>query len=474
MDALTRIGIDPELTREDLVSSLLFNHSEDQLSAVRTQLFEDTKSHGLAHPKDILVKRLKRANGPSLKKLAQDIADLTLAVKNNHPVPRVLLKNGKRAASTFVELRERRPSIAAINTDLSISPTQRETPSEAPILAPVEQEPASLGSKSILMKEINTLRSDLSHLKSEVSDLKREKRDSSTSVDTCLLYVRLKCPIPVNEVGKTLIEDLLQCPIVNYSIINPTTVTTFKVKILKKHLYNALTISDNRKVIVRLWRHNMHSMRQGFPSNSHLDLCPDPQQQLRVTTWNCRGLNNGEPYLHQLADNDSDVVVVTEHWLWPFESHRLSQVHPSFAAETKTDARLDENSSLLRGCGGVGILWRKTLDATPISCISSDQISGICLKLTSPEPAEFTILGVYLPCAGQGLETYCEHLIELERLVSEGQRLGPVLIAGDFNAHLGPLGGTRGQDNPNQEGIILKQLLDRCELYQRCITLLTV
>lgn len=474
MDALTRIGIDPELTREDLVSSLLFNHSEDQLSAVRTQLFEDTKSHGLAHPKDILVKRLKRANGPSLKKLAQDIADLTLAVKNNHPVPRVLLKNGKRAASTFVELRERRPSIAAINTDLSISPTQRETPSEAPILAPVEQEPASLGSKSILMKEINTLRSDLSHLKSEVSDLKREKRDSSTSVDTCLLYVRLKCPIPVNEVGKTLIEDLLQCPIVNYSIINPTTVTTFKVKILKKHLYNALTTSDNRKVIVRLWRHNMHSMQQGLPSNSHLDLCPDPQQQLRVTTWNCRGLNNGEPYLHQLADNDSDVVVVTEHWLWPFESHRLSQVHPSFAAETKTDARLDENSSLLRGCGGVGILWRKTLDATPISCISSDRISGIRLKLTSPEPAELTILGVYLPCAGQGLETYCEHLIELERLVSEGQRLGPVLIAGDFNAHLGPLGGTRGQDNPNQEGIILKQLLDRCELYQRCITLLTV
>jgi len=152
MDALTRIGIDPELIREDLVSSLLLNHSEDQLSAARTQLFEDTKSHGLAHPKDILVKRLKRANGPSLKKFAQDIADLTLAVKNNHPVPHVLLKNGKRAASMFVELRERRPSIVAINTDLSISPTQRETPSEVPILAPVEQETASLGSKSILMK----------------------------------------------------------------------------------------------------------------------------------------------------------------------------------------------------------------------------------------------------------------------------------------------------------------------------------
>jgi len=71
MDALTRIGIDPELTREDLVSSLLLNHSEDQLSTVKTQLFKDIKSHGLAHPKDILVKCLKQADGPSLKKFAR-------------------------------------------------------------------------------------------------------------------------------------------------------------------------------------------------------------------------------------------------------------------------------------------------------------------------------------------------------------------------------------------------------------------
>ena len=55
--------------------------------------------------------------------------------------------------------------------------------------------------------------------------------------------------------------------------------------------------------------------------------------------------------------------------------------------------------------------------------------------------------------------------MELESLISEGQRLGPVLIAGDFNAHLGPLGGIRGQGIPNQQGVLLKQLLDRCELH---------
>ena len=55
--------------------------------------------------------------------------------------------------------------------------------------------------------------------------------------------------------------------------------------------------------------------------------------------------------------------------------------------------------------------------------------------------------------------------MELESLISEGQRLGPVLIAGDFNAHLDPLGGVRGQGIPNQQGVLLKQRVDRCELH---------
>ena len=104
-------------------------------------------------------------------------------------------------------------------------------------------------------------------------------------------------------------------------------------------------------------------------------------------------------------------------------------------------------------------MWRNTLNANPISCISSDRICGIRVKLSSSEPAELTILRVYLPCADLGLETYCKHL---ESLISEGQKPGPVLIAGDFNAHqsLGPLGGVRGQDIPNLQGVLSKQPID--------------
>ena len=106
-----------------------------------------------------------------------------------------------------------------------------------------------------------------------------------------------------------------------------------------------------------------------------------------------------------------------------------------------------------------------SLNATPISSISSDRICGLHIKLSQSEVTGLNVFGVYLPCADMGIECYCEHLVELESLISESQRHGPVMIVGDFNAHLGCLGGVRGHGNPNQQGILLHQLLVRCNLY---------
>ena len=36
---------------------------------------------------------------------------------------------------------------------------------------------------------------------------------------------------------------------------------------------------------------------------------------------------------------------------------------------------------------------------------------------------------------------------------------------GNFNAHLGTLGGVRGTGQPNQQGLLLQQLITRCNLY---------
>ena len=71
----------------------------------------------------------------------------------------------------------------------------------------------------------------------------------------------------------------------------------------------------------------------------------------------------------------------------------------------------------------------------------------------------------YLPCSDMDMECYSEHLIELEQVVSEHQPHGPVIVMGDFNAHLGTQGGERGMGQPNQQGILLYQLITRCSLY---------
>ena len=148
----------------------------------------------------------------------------------------------------------------------------------------------------------------------------------------------------------------------------------------------------------------------------------------------------------------------------------MANIHPAFSADVKTDRRLTEESTLRRGCGGIGIMWRKTLDATPIPSISSDRICGLSIR-SSDQETVFSVIGVYLPCADLGIEYYCEHLMELERLISDQQQQGPVIVMGDFNAHLGTLGGCRGVGDPNQQGMLLQQLITRCNLC--CITFLS-
>ena len=102
-------------------------------------------------------------------------------------------------------------------------------------------------------------------------------------------------------------------------------------------------------------------------------------------------------------------------------------------------------------------MWKKDLDAVPIASISSDRICGLRIKLHHHARSEITVLGVYLPCSDMGMECYIEHLVELENLISESEHLGPIVIIGNFNAHLGKLGGVRGQGNSNQQVTLPKQ-----------------
>ena len=54
--------------------------------------------------------------------------------------------------------------------------------------------------------------------------------------------------------------------------------------------------------------------------------------------------------------------------------------------------------------------------------------------------------------------------MELERVISEAEQIGSVVVLGDFNAHLGVLGGYRGIGEANQQGVLLEDFLRRCDL----------
>lgn len=89
--------------------------------------------------------------------------------------------------------------------------------------------------------------------------------------------------------------------------------------------------------------------------------------------------------------------------------------------------------------------------ATASDCICSIRLTHHSSRST------LTVIGVYLPCQDLGTDLYRSCLIDLEQLVYESKQLGPTTILGDFNTHLGCLGGPKGSGNPNSQGILLQR-----------------
>ena len=274
--------------------------------------------------------------------------------------------------------------------------------------------------------------------------------------DICLLYVRLKHPT-TDTLNRALLESKLCSTILNYDIIRTSPTPAFRVKIRKSLLHNAITHARTNQCVADIWGGTTApSLPRAARTPSTTHYAAGEQQSLTITCWNCRGLSTGIPYLNHILDSGSDIVVLSEHWLWPYELHKLSEIHPGYQGMGVADSRLTETSdNLQRGCGGVGMVWKKSLDVTPMMDIQSDRICGIRIKKSSEnDDTWISVIGVYLPCLDLGVDLYRDSLIELERVISESECWGPVIVAGDFNAHLGPTWGTRAHSDPNLQGIL--------------------
>ena len=106
---------------------------------------------------------------------------------------------------------------------------------------------------------------------------------------------------------------------------------------------------------------------------------------------------------------------------------------------------------------------RHNLCGTTIPGSDSDCIHVCGIRIKIKDSQQFLSI-IYLPCTDLGADYRHECIVELERITEESNQLGPTIIMGDFNAHHGTLGGPRGHSNPNSQGVLLHELLQRCDL----------
>ena len=238
--------------------------------------------------------------------------------------------------------------------------------------------------------------------------------------------------------------------------------SSLKVKINKECLFNAIKSSSSSSHLVQVWKNKVFK-NSSLPTSSNLTSSSSSMGRfLSIGTWNCRGIHTSTPYINKLLC-DNEILVIQEHWLWPYESDFLQDINKDYSSFSVFDARLNAESTLQRGCGGVSILWKKGLKVSPISTLSSDRICGINLSLDNN--IVLSILGIYMPSSDQSIENYTEYLNDVDLFFSSLTSNDPVILVGDLNCHLGHLGGSRCIDVPNRRGILWKYLLDKHSLF---------
>ncbi len=280
--------------------------------------------------------------------------------------------------------------------------------------------------RSTMVGEIRTIQQDLASVKSDLRAVERNSRtlSNSTSISpeanvsgVSVLYVRLKkiCDPPLGKLG---LEALTKCSILQYVRIGDA---AYKIKIETCQLKTIMENSRAGCYFVDTWK-----SRSAVPSPFSADRCSQYATNgtetlpLKITSWNCRGLASSIPYLNSLISEGSDIIVISEHWLWPFELHRLNEIHPDFTGYGQADARLTSCSDG-RGLGGIGVIWRRDLDVSVVHATTSDRICSVRMTHRSSN-STLSVVGVYLPCQdlGMHMDLYRNCLTKLEQLHGDG------------------------------------------------------
>ena len=185
---------------------------------------------------------------------------------------------------------------------------------------------------------------------------------------------------------------------------------------------------------------------------------------LTVTAWNARSITAAKPYIRELMCM-SELVIVSEHRLFPSELYKLHSIDDKFMVQGKASSKLNDriaNTSL--GHGGIAIFWNNEVAHKVITVeVNSDRICAIEIIGEYTHSSVF-IIGVYLPQAACKIDSFENHVNILNELIQQCQRQGDVIVIGDWNCQFSNEHGSRFNSNITNNGRLMASCIYRNNL----------
>ena len=134
----------------------------------------------------------------------------------------------------------------------------------------------------------------------------------------------------------------------------------------------------------------------------------------------------------------ANIIVLNEHGLFPCQLNKLDQIHTDFTGFGKASRVLyDVDLGSRMGCGGVAILWHKSLSSymQPMPEYGTDRICVTKVNLGSDNT--FYLIAIYLPYQGCKIASFDDELYNLETFINDIGTQHSCFIIGDTNCHVG-------------------------------------
>ena len=109
-----------------------------------------------------------------------------------------------------------------------------------------------------------------------------------------------------------------------------------------------------------------------------------------------------------------DIIFLQETWLLPTELDYLGQIDKNVCAKGSSSAIMNQCILTGRPYGGLGILWRKSLDmnCTPVTYPDESNLMAVKLTFTG---TELIFINVYTPyCLSDHYDDFVAYLSKLD------------------------------------------------------------